>query len=128
MATYLHCWLQTNTGATHWANLASLASLDRIPICTQSAVSITRAIKRYAPDISELFICGGGIHNCELIRRLKNKSFATASTQSIGLDPDWVEASAFAWLAMRAIKGKFGNLPSVTGASKYAVLGDIYIP
>ena len=97
-------------------------------LCELTAISITRAIKRYAPNTSELFICGGGVHNCELMRRLKNESFTTASTQSIGLDPDWVEASAFAWLAMRAIKGEFGNLPSVTGASKYAVLGDINIP
>ena len=97
-------------------------------LCELTVVSIIYAIKKYAPDTGEIYVCGGGVHNCELMRRLKNESFTTASTQSIGLDPDWVEASAFAWLAMRAIEGEFGNLPSVTGASKYVVLGDIYIP
>ena len=43
-----------------------------------------------------------------------------------GLDPDWVEASAFAWLASRTLQGLPGNLPSVTGAAAPEVLGAIY--
>ena len=45
------------------------------------------------------------------------------STASAGLDPDWVEAVAFAWLAMRTSEGLPGNLPSVTGAAERTVLG-----
>ncbi|MCH8277962.1 MAG: anhydro-N-acetylmuramic acid kinase, partial [Proteobacteria bacterium] len=44
------------------------------------------------------------------------------------LDPDWVEAVAFAWLAMRTLNGQTGNLPSVTGASHKVVLGTIHYP
>ncbi|MAD91603.1 MAG: anhydro-N-acetylmuramic acid kinase [Gammaproteobacteria bacterium] len=97
-------------------------------LCELSVLSITHAIKKYAPNAREVFICGGGAHNIELMRRLNTYSFKAITTAEIGLDPDWVEASAFAWLAMRAIKGQFGNLPSVTGASKYVVLGDIHKP
>jgi anhydro-N-acetylmuramic acid kinase len=49
-----------------------------------------------------------------------------SSTAVLGLDPDWVEASAFAWLAHRRLAGLPGNLPAVTGASGAVVLGGIY--
>ncbi|MDH3533209.1 MAG: anhydro-N-acetylmuramic acid kinase, partial [Gammaproteobacteria bacterium] len=32
----------------------------------------------------------------------------------------------FAWLAMRRLQGRAGNLPSVTGASRAASLGGVY--
>jgi anhydro-N-acetylmuramic acid kinase len=49
-----------------------------------------------------------------------------ATTAVRGLHPDWVEAAAFAWLAMRALGSETGNLPSVTGASVAVILGGIY--
>ena len=48
------------------------------------------------------------------------------STSDADLAPDWVEAVAFAWLAMRTMNGETGNLPSVTGATHTVVLGDIH--
>jgi anhydro-N-acetylmuramic acid kinase len=48
------------------------------------------------------------------------------STAAYGIDPGWVEAATFAWLAERRINGQTGNLPEVTGASREAVLGAIY--
>jgi anhydro-N-acetylmuramic acid kinase len=49
-----------------------------------------------------------------------------ASTEQLGIHPDWVEAMAFAWLAQRALKRETGNLPDVTGARSSRVLGAIY--
>ena len=49
-----------------------------------------------------------------------------ASTAAYGLDPDAVEAVAFAWLAKRRLEGLPGNLPSVTGAARAVVLGGVY--
>jgi anhydro-N-acetylmuramic acid kinase len=51
-----------------------------------------------------------------------------ATTETLGLSPDWVEACAFAWLACRRIHGRPGNLPSVTGAAREVLLGEIYTP
>ena len=48
------------------------------------------------------------------------------TTDIIGVDPDWVEAMAFAWLAKQTLDGKPGNIPSVTGANKAVILGAIY--
>ena len=115
-----------------WLQKFDLSKYDATDVqsmlCELSVVSISRAIQEFAPDTQEVFVCGGGAHNLELMHRLDRYPFKTASTTSIGLDPDWVEASAFAWLAMRTIKGQPGNLPSVTGASQRVVLGDIDSP
>ena len=48
------------------------------------------------------------------------------STTAHGLDPDYVEAMGFAWLARETLAGRPGNLPSVTGAKGLRVLGAIY--
>ncbi|MGD9946501.1 MAG: anhydro-N-acetylmuramic acid kinase, partial [Burkholderiaceae bacterium] len=45
------------------------------------------------------------------------------STAELGIDPQAVEASAFAWLAARRIRRQAGNLPLVTGAAGPRVLG-----
>ena len=45
------------------------------------------------------------------------------STARHGVDPDFVEAMGFAWLARQTLSGLPGNLPSVTGARGPRVLG-----
>ena len=49
-----------------------------------------------------------------------------ASTTAFGIDPDYLEATAFAWLARQRLLGLPGNLPAVTGARGSRVLGAIY--
>ena len=99
-------------------------------LCELSARTIAQSIRSCAAGASNVFICGGGAHNKELMRRLSEQLAPNPvqSTVAVGLDPDWVEAAAFAWLAMRALHGKTGNLPTVTGASAKVVLGDIHSP
>jgi len=55
-------------------------------------------------------------------------AFPVSSTAEAGIDPDWLEAMAFAWLARQTLAGETGNLPSVTGAGRAVVLGAIYPP
>jgi anhydro-N-acetylmuramic acid kinase len=93
-----------------------------------TAVSIARAIKNCDVDITEVYTCGGGAHNGDLMSRLQRQldPASLASTSAIGMDPDWVEAVTFAWLAHRTLEGLAGNAPAVTGASGPRVLGGIY--
>lgn len=93
-----------------------------------SAWSIADAIRRHAPTTGTVICCGGGTHNPDLLRRLGARlpEARIASSASIGLDPDWVEATAFAWLASRRLANQPGNLPAVTGASRPSRLGAIY--
>lgn len=93
-----------------------------------TARSIADAIERHAPDGRRILVCGGGIHNPVLMERLIDllAGRAVESTADHGIDPDWVEGAAFAWLAARTVHGQPGNLPAVTGAREAAVLGAIF--
>ncbi|MGI9221808.1 MAG: anhydro-N-acetylmuramic acid kinase [Woeseiaceae bacterium] len=99
-------------------------------LCELSAVSIADAIIDYAPTTSDVLVCGGGAHNPVLMRQLADRlpNIDVISSSDAGLDPDWVEAAAFAWLAMRHLRNLPGNLPSVTGASEPVVLGRLFQP
>lgn len=115
-----------------WLDSAGVSELQTVDVqatlCAVTAQSIATAILNFAADTAELYVCGGGVHNAELMRRLEDAlpGIQIASTSAVGLDPDWVEAAAFAWLAMRTSKNLPGNLPAVTGASRAAVLGSVY--
>jgi anhydro-N-acetylmuramic acid kinase len=75
--------------------------------------------------VDDIIICGGGRRNAELMRRLAARCapIEVAGSETLGIDPQAVEALAFAWLADRRIRGAAGNLPEVTGASGPRVLG-----
>jgi anhydro-N-acetylmuramic acid kinase len=94
-----------------------------------TAASIAQALKFLPGECAEIFICGGGSHNRHLLVRLGAllPHAPIATTELLGLDPDWVEAAAFAWLAHQTLAGHAGNLPSVTGARHPVLLGGIYL-
>lgn len=93
-----------------------------------TAISVTQAIDRWCGRPGELFLCGGGAHNAQLLRSLERQlpGVRIARTDVLGLPADWVEAVAFAWLARQTLLGLPGNLPGVTGAKGKRVLGAIY--
>ena len=94
--------------------------------------SIALAIERADTGTSKpgrIFTCGGGAHNGQLLGRLRKRlsSWEILSTSGAGLDPDMVEASAFAWLASM----RMSNIPVVitTGRRpKSIILGALYEP
>lgn len=89
--------------------------------------SITAAIAATAVDARRVLICGGGAHNNQLCARLEQHlGLPIESTVRYGIDPDMVEAIAFAWLARQTLRGAPGNQPAVTGAAGPRVLGGIY--
>jgi anhydro-N-acetylmuramic acid kinase len=53
-------------------------------------------------------------------------SARVGSTAGAGLPPQQVEGAAFAWLAMKAVRGEKLALESTTGARGARVLGGIY--
>jgi anhydro-N-acetylmuramic acid kinase len=94
-----------------------------------TAASIVRGTNFLPDKIAEIYVCGGGSHNRHLLARLRAllPNIPVATTETLGLDPDWVEAAAFAWLAHQTLAGHSGNLPSVTGARHPVLLGGIYL-
>ena len=96
-----------------------------------SAHSIVDALSKCG-DIDEVYLCGGGAHNKLLVDSLRALldagagAVSVSTTKDLGIDVDWVEAVAFAWLAKQTIDNKPSNLPAVTGAKGLRVLGAIY--
>jgi anhydro-N-acetylmuramic acid kinase len=92
-----------------------------------TAESVAAAIHRYAPGAA-LYVCGGGAHNQALINAIARRvdPSPVASTARLGLDPDYVEAVAFAWFASRTLEGLPSSSGSVTGARGARILGGVY--
>lgn len=115
-------WLAERLSANKLSPVDVQATL--LELTAQSVASATRSCGPF----QALILCGGGVHNRALVARLKALA-APARVESSaqhGIDPDYVEATAFAWLAKRALLGESGNLPAVTGARGARVLGAVY--
>ncbi|MDQ7089983.1 MAG: anhydro-N-acetylmuramic acid kinase [Methylococcales bacterium] len=96
-------------------------------LCQLTADSIIDAIRQHGEQIETLLICGGGVHNHYLLSLLAAEGYQVESTLTEGVHPDYVEATAFAWLAKQTMNHLAGNLTKVTGASSPVILGGIYL-
>ena len=110
-------------GAMSRADL--LATLTRF-----AAESIAGAVRRWsspgqAPD--EVLAAGGGVHNCALMRELAGAlaPIPLKTLDAAGGQVDAKEAILFAVLGYLTLRGRPGNLPSVTGAAHPVPLGSI---
>nr|VFK57888.1 MAG: anhydro-N-acetylmuramic acid kinase [Candidatus Kentron sp. TUN] len=99
-------------------------------LCDLTVTTVRDAITNYASTCREVLVCGGGAKNPLLLEGLKKQlpGYLVNTTNPYGIDPDWVEAAAFAWFAKQRLHGLPGNIPSVTGARHPVVLGAIYPP
>ena len=89
--------------------------------------SIVNAISK-ASKPSEVYVCGGGAHNKAFMDGLQARlsDCSILSTAELGIDPDWVEAIAFAWMAKQTSEGRTIDTTPFTGAAQATVLGGIY--
>jgi anhydro-N-acetylmuramic acid kinase len=92
--------------------------------------TISGAVRQHLPGVQRIYLCGGGVRNDALIEELRMDfdGLTVDSTAALGMDPQWVEACAFAWLAHQRLTQQPGNIPAVTGATRPAVLGALYQP
>ena len=92
-----------------------------------TAQTVFDAVVSTAPDVRNIYVCGGGIRNGALTASLNTlfapKDIRLHSTAELGLDPQWVEAAAFGWLAACWFNRLPGNPHRATGASKPCLLG-----
>lgn len=90
--------------------------------------TIAQPIKQYYAETREVYLCGGGARNLALYARLSAllSDCRIQSTSALGVDGDFLEANAFAWLAQQTMRNKPANLPQVTGAAHPCILGSIY--
>lgn len=95
-----------------------------------TARSIALAINELPLPIDRALLCGGGSHNGMLRERIREllAGVDVGSTTDVGVEADWLEAMAFAWLAKQRLDRVSGNIPAVTGASRHCILGGVYLP
>lgn len=90
-----------------------------------TAETLSNELNKLPTKPEQVYFCGGGTKNelllTEITQRLETKGHKT--TQTLGIDPQWVEAMAFAWLGWCYEHKKPGNHPAVTGAATPVVLG-----
>ena len=116
-------WLQTRLPS------ATLRAEDvQATLLELTAATIADALRATQPDTMRVLACGGGVHNPRLLGAIAARlpGMAVESTAAHGVDPDFVEAMGFAWLARQTLAGRPGNLPAVTGARGPRVLGAIF--
>ncbi len=114
---------------THLASYSDMAAADvQATLLELTARSIRDSLLASQPETQDVLVCGGGAHNVALMQRLRDllPACLVTSTADYGVEPDWIEAMAFAWLAHCCLEGIPANRPSVTGARGARILGAIY--
>ncbi|HET7300591.1 MAG TPA: anhydro-N-acetylmuramic acid kinase [Oleiagrimonas sp.] len=121
---YFHLgWLQA------YPRVATLAPAGvQATLLALTVHSIVDAVHVHANAAEDILVCGGGVHNRVLMDALAHALAPreVRSTAVVGVDPDYMEAMGFAWLARRHLEGLPGNLPSVTGARGKRLLGSLH--
>ncbi len=119
-----HQWLQNQPGLSETGSPADICAT----LVELTAITIGESVKTGFAHCQELFICGGGARNQFLVNRIAAQlpAFKVGTTEELGVNPDWVEAMGFAWLAKQSLEGNQVKLASVTGASQNCILGGIY--
>lgn len=116
------------------AAASNVAGDDLIATVTAfTARSIADAIRNFVMPlgrVDQLIATGGGARNVTLLRMIHRylPEVEVLTAKAAGVDGDSVEVVAFAILAYQMLRGRQGNIPSVTGASAPAILGKLTLP
>ncbi len=102
-------------------------------ITALTARSIADAIRRFVMPlgrIDQLIATGGGARNPTVLRMISGylPEVEVLTAKAVGVDGDALEVVAFAILGYQMLRGRQGNIPSVTGASAPAILGKLTLP
>ena len=79
---------------------------------------IISTIKEKNLDKEKIILCGGGRKNNFLIEKLKEKNIPLKLIDEYGVDGDFVESQAFAYLAIRSYLKLHISFPETTGVNK----------
>lgn len=95
-----------------------------------TAQSIANEINRGESSAQKVYVCGGGAFNDYLMQRLQARlpQFEVITTAALGIEPDWVEAAGFAWLAKQRLDKIAAGPHRATGAQQSTILGGIFLP
>ena len=124
-----------STGRDYFSrNMLEKVSLDKMSLvdvmatcCELTARTISVDLKKHADTQAKkaLFLYGKGVANGFLLERLEAlmPAYEIESCDGLGVDPDWLEAGLFAWLAYCHVQKIALDLTNITGADRPAILG-----
>ncbi|WP_372766739.1 anhydro-N-acetylmuramic acid kinase [Pseudoalteromonas sp.] len=108
-----------------FAEFKNLSPYDTLATLTElTAITLTQSLLSKS---GLLVLCGGGAKNSLLVERIQSHlpNWRITNSNEFGISADFMEAMAFAWMAYRTLNNLPSNAPTVTGAKKSAVLGQI---
>jgi anhydro-N-acetylmuramic acid kinase len=110
--------------------LASLSIGDAAATATATvAASIARALDHLPAKPATIVIVGGGARNATLMSMLRERLGATVLRgDDVGWSADAIEAQAFAYLAVRTLKGLPLTFPTTTGVPRAMTGGVVARP
>lgn len=81
-----------------------------------AAASVARGAEHFPAPVARVLVCGGGRHNRAMMAQLTQRLGVTVDpVETIGLNGDMLEAQAFAYLAVRVLRGLPTSAPATTG-------------
>ena len=125
-----------STGREYFSSNWLLAIVNQFPLIEPNdvqatlnrltAVLVDRAL---SSDVDILVVCGGGIHNAHLMDQIDNTVQPLVVTSEVfSVDPDFVEAACFGWLALQCVDQQIMETSSITGSRVAGVLGSLVFP
>ncbi|MGL4321889.1 MAG: anhydro-N-acetylmuramic acid kinase [Paracoccaceae bacterium] len=110
--------------------VATLSDADAAATLTYAAAAaVAAACTHFPAPVAQILVTGGGRHNATLMAALSQRcGLPVAPVESIGLNGDMLEAQAFAYLAVRVLRGLPTSCPTTTGVPAAVGGGQISRP
>lgn len=98
-------------------------------LCAFTVATIKAGAEKCPVRVKNWYVCGGGAHNPVIMKMLKYALDGDVNTvRSLGFDGDYIEAEAFAYLAVRKLYDLPITFPGTTGISEPSSGGVINNP
>jgi anhydro-N-acetylmuramic acid kinase len=99
---------------------------DGAATLTEYTSFIISEVINAVPEGRRVIVCGGGRKNKFLLERISKKSkYSIQPIDNFGIDGDFIESQAFAYLAIRSYLGLPISFPETTGCNKPVTGGKI---
>lgn len=111
-----------------WDAVERLTTADGAATLTAFTSEAIAKSREHFPEQPELWvICGGGRKNRTLMSMLAGRvENAVVPCEAVGLDGDMIEAEAWAYLAVRSLRGLPITFPGTTGVAE-PMTGGVYV-
>lgn len=98
-------------------------------LCAFTAATIKAGAAKCPAEVKNWYVCGGGAHNPVIMKMLKDVLDGdVAPINALGFDGDYIEAEAFAYMAVRKLYDLPITFPGTTGISEPSTGGVINLP